>query len=203
MLDSREFQYKDELRTLINQQYRVSETTLVPELLSAAALSPELKTKIFNTAMDLVKAVRHGRKQALGVDSFLKEYALSTDEGIALMCLAEALLRVPDSPTINLLIKDKIAPADWRSHQGHSDSFFINATTWALMLTGKILSPEKASSSLSQALLSLVNRSSEGMLRLACDKAMRIMSKQFVMGRDIQEALDRANKLQAQGLRYS
>ena len=203
MLDSREFQYKDELRTLINQQYRVSETTLVPELLSAAALSPELKTKIFNTAMDLVKAVRHGRKQALGVDSFLKEYALSTDEGIALMCLAEALLRVPDSPTINLLIKDKIAPADWRSHQGHSDSFFINATTWALMLTGKILSPEKASSSLSQALLSLVNRSSEGMLRLACDKAMRIMSKQFVMGRDIQEALDRANKLQAQGYRYS
>ncbi|AHE67241.1 proline dehydrogenase [Legionella oakridgensis ATCC 33761 = DSM 21215] len=110
------------------------------------------------------------------------------------MCLAEALLRVPDTATVDRLIKDKIVAADWESHRGQSASFFVNATTWALMLTGKVLSPEKAESVLSKALMKVINRSSETVIRKAVDKAMRIMSKQFVMGRTIKEALTRAKK---------
>lgn len=119
------------------------------------------------------------------------------------MCLAEALLRVPDSATIDNLIKDKLAGGDWKSHRGQSDSFFVNATTWALMLTGKVLTPESAQTAVSKSLMKLINRSSEAVVRTAVDKAMRIMSKQFVMGRTIKEALTRAKKKEAQGYRYS
>lgn len=119
------------------------------------------------------------------------------------MCLAEALLRVPDNPTIDSLIKDKLTAADWKAHRGQSDSFFVNATTWALMLTGKVLTPEKADSMLSKALFKLLNRSGESVVRKAVDKAMRIMSKQFVTGRTIEEALVRAKKKEAIGYRYS
>lgn len=119
------------------------------------------------------------------------------------MCLAEALLRVPDSATIDNLIKDKLSGGDWKSHIGQSDSFFVNATTWALMLTGKILTPEKAQTTLAKSLMKLVNRSSEAVVRTAVDKAMRIMSKQFVKGRTIDEALNRAKKKEAHGYRFS
>lgn len=119
------------------------------------------------------------------------------------MCLAEALLRVPDNATIDGLIKDKLTSADWKSHRGQSESFFVNATTWALMLTGKVLTPERADSTLTKALFKLINRSGEGMVRKAVDTAMRIMSKQFVTGRTIIEALGRAKKKEARGYRYS
>ena len=203
MLDKHLLKYPEGLRAQITQMYRAPEYQVVSTLLEAAKLGPEMTSAIKLMANTLVEAVRVGRKKSVGIDSFLTEYSLSSDEGIALMCLAEALLRVPDNPTINHLIKDKIAPADWKAHQGNSDSFFINATTWALMLTGSMLSPEKASSRLSQALMTAVNRSGEGVVRLAADKAMRIMSKQFVMGRTITEALKRAKKKEAIGYRYS
>ncbi len=119
------------------------------------------------------------------------------------MCLAEALLRVPDNATVDNLIKDKLGKGDWKAHKGQSESFFVNATTWALMLTGKILTPEKAESTLSKALLKIINRSSESVVRTAVDKAMRIMSRQFVKGRTIQEALQRAQKKEALGYRFS
>ena len=119
------------------------------------------------------------------------------------MCLAEALLRVPDNLNIDLLIKDKLSNANWKSHQAQSHSFFVNATTWALIITGKVLSPEKAESVLTKSLLTLINRSSEGVVRAAVDQAMRIMSRQFVMGRTIEEALKRAEKKETVGYRYS
>ena len=203
MLDKCQLKYPEGIRAKINQMYRASELEVVSQLLEAAYLDANEVAAIRKTAMTLVQSVRVGRKKSMGIDSFLTEYSLSSDEGIALMCLAEALLRVPDNATIDSLIKDKIAAADWKSHQGNSDSFFINATTWALMLTGTVLSPEKASTRLSQAVLSLVNRSGEGVVRMASDKAMRIMSKQFVMGRTISEALKRAKKKEAEGYRYS
>ncbi|MGQ3888267.1 bifunctional proline dehydrogenase/L-glutamate gamma-semialdehyde dehydrogenase PutA [Legionella sp. CNM-1927-20] len=190
-------------RACINKAYRAREQTLVRELIDKAILSPETVKAIQNSAINLVEKVRAERKKSTGIDSFLTEYALSSDEGIALMCLAEALLRVPDNATIDSLIKDKLATADWKSHRGQSDSFFVNATTWALMLTGKVLTPERADSLLSKALLTLLNRSGEGVVRKAVEKAMRIMSKQFVMGRTISEALARAKKREAVGYRYS
>lgn len=203
MFDKRSLQFPQGLRASINDAYRASELDMISALIESAELDAAKTSAIRNLAIRLVEQVRSGRKKSMGIDSFLTQYALSSDEGIALMCLAEALLRVPDNPTIDSLIKDKIATADWNSHRGQSDSFFINATTWALMLTGKVLSPEKIESSLSRSMMTMVNRSGEGVVRLAADKAMRIMSKQFVMGRTIIEAIDRAKKKEEQGYRYS
>ena len=191
------------LRAIINAAYRTPELNSITALIQEATLTDIQVTKIHNQAALLVEQVRSERKKTTGIDSFLTEYALSSSEGIALMCLAEALLRVPDKATIDRLIKDKIAHANWASHSGQSDSFFINATTWALMLTGKVLTPEKAESSLSKVLMTLVNRSGESVIRKAVDTAMRIMSKQFVTGRTIQEALERAKKKETIGFRYS
>ena len=203
MLEKQALPLPEGVRAAINHAYRADELSLITELCNKADLEPEQLNAIKNTATHLVELVRSERKKTTGIDSFLTQYALSSEEGIALMCLAEALLRVPDSATIDDLIKDKLAGADWESHRGQSSSFFVNATTWALMLTGKVLTPEKAQSSLSKTLMKLVNRSSEAVVRAAVDKAMRIMSKQFVMGRTIKEALSRAKKREAQGYRYS
>lgn len=203
MLENRQLTTPEGLRAQLDYAYRGPELQMVQSLLEAAQLEPQLVKAIQSAAINLVESVRAGRKKSVGIDSFLTEYSLSSEEGIALMCLAEALLRVPDDPTINSLIKDKIASADWKSHQGQSDSFFINATTWALMLTGSVLAPEKAGSRLTQALMTLLNRPGEGVVRVAVEKGMRIMSKQFVMGRTIKEALKRAKKKEAQGYRYS
>lgn len=203
MLDKRSLQAPQGLRALINDVYRAPELDVVMGLIEQAYLDDASVGSIRNLATRLVEQVRAMRKKSTGIDSFLTQYALSSEEGIALMCLAEALLRVPDNPTIDNLIKDKIADADWKSHHGQSESFFVNATTWALMLTGKVLSPEKAGSNLSKTVLKLVNRSGEGVVRMAAEKAMRIMSKQFVMGRNIEEALERAKKKEALGYRYS
>ena len=203
MLERHSLQVPHGTRAKINHTYRIDEFTLINELLVKAALSETQLLAIEKIAIRLVEEVRAERRKSTGIDSFLTEYSLSSDEGIALMCLAEALLRVPDKATIDSLIKDKFSSANWSSHLGQSDSFFINATTWALMLTGKVLHPETAESRLSQALLKLLSRGSEGVVRTAVEKAMRIMGKQFVMGRTINEALTRAKKKEAVGYRYS
>ncbi|MDI9818404.1 bifunctional proline dehydrogenase/L-glutamate gamma-semialdehyde dehydrogenase PutA [Legionella sp. PL877] len=190
-------------RAQINKAYRIDELTLMTELIEKARLDTYQVAAIQNQATGFVEQVRAERKKSTGIDSFLNEYSLSSEEGIALMCLAEALLRVPDNATIDSLIKDKLTNADWESHRGQSESFFVNATTWALMLTGKVLTPERADTVLSKSLFKLINRSGEGVVRKAVDKAMRIMSKQFVTGRTIREALSRASKKEAKGYRYS
>lgn len=203
MLDRLPLQSPQGLRAAINDAYRKKEQHIVSTLIEEAAIDEKLTAAVNNVATRLVEKVRSERKKTTGIDSFLTQYALSSEEGIALMCLAEALLRVPDNATIDNLIKDKLANADWKAHSGQSSSFFVNATTWALMLTGKVLTPSKAESVLSKALMKVVNRSSESVVRTAVDKAMRIMSKQFVMGRTISEAISRAKKKEAIGYRYS
>lgn len=203
MLEKSQLTLPKGLRGRINSFYRAPEREVVSLLLEAAQLEPAMNQAVRQTATRLVEAVRTGRKKSVGIDSFLTQYSLSSEEGIALMCLAEALLRVPDDPTIHHLIKDKIGSVDWKLHQGQSDSFFVNATTWALMLTGSVLSPEKASTPLNQAVMAVLNRSGEGVVRMAVETGMRIMSKQFVMGRTIKEALKRAKKKEKQGYRYS
>lgn len=191
------------IRHSVNNLYRMDERTLLTALISKATVSDQQLSEIKMLATQLVQQVRTQRQKSTGIDSFLTEYALSSDEGIALMCLAEALLRVPDNATIDDLIKDKLTNADWKAHLGQSNSFFVNATTWALMLTGKVLNAETAESKLTQSIMKFVSRSGEGVVRKAVEKAMRIMSKQFVMGRTIQEAITRAKKKEAQGYRYS
>ncbi|OGV27955.1 MAG: bifunctional proline dehydrogenase/L-glutamate gamma-semialdehyde dehydrogenase [Legionellales bacterium RIFCSPHIGHO2_12_FULL_35_11] len=191
------------LRAEINNAYRAQETNIVNNLISYANLDAKVKEQVINLAGELVQSVRNSKKSGIGVDAILTEFPLSSDEGIALMCLAEALLRVPDTVTINDLIKDKIADADWHSHKGQSNSFFINAATWGLAITGKLLSDKKNESTFKKALLSLISRSGEGVVRIAANKAMRVMSKQFVMGRNIDEAIERAKEKELRGYRYS
>jgi RHH-type proline utilization regulon transcriptional repressor/proline dehydrogenase/delta 1-pyrroline-5-carboxylate dehydrogenase len=192
-------------RQPLRERYRADETAVVDELLAAAELPADALDRIAETARFLVTAVRQDRLGRGGIDAFLHEYSLSSQEGIALMCLAEALLRVPDADTVDRLIRDKIAGADWERHLGQSDSLFVNASTWALMLTGRVVKDEEAlpGRDLRGMLRRLVSRSGEPVVRQAVTAAMRILGRQFVMGRSIEEALERARQPERHGYRHS
>ena len=193
----------DLLRSRVRAAYRADESEVVEHLLSAAELPPEMRERIARRAGDLVRRVRAARVGQGGLDAFLHEYELSSPEGVVLMCLAEALLRIPDAETATLLIKDKLAEADWRKHLGSSDSLFVNASTWALMLTGRVVALDQDGADLAGVLRRLVARSGEPVIRQAVTQAMRILGRQFVMGRSIEEALERARGAEKRGYRYS
>jgi RHH-type proline utilization regulon transcriptional repressor/proline dehydrogenase/delta 1-pyrroline-5-carboxylate dehydrogenase len=178
------------LRTAITELYLADETALVNRLLTVAELTPERAASVVQTAADWVSRVRKLKDTQSALDAFMREYDLSSEEGVLLMCLAEALLRIPDDDTAEKLIADKLSEADWETHLGKSDSLFVNAGTWGLMLTGRLVRalPE-TSGSFRAAWSRLVNRSSEPVIRLAIRQAMRMMGSQFVMGRNIEEAL--------------
>ena len=152
-----------------------------------------------------VKLIQDARKRDVsGIDAFLHQYGLNTEEGIALMCLAEALLRVPDGRTADALIRDKIGEIDWREHLNESDSTFVNAATFSLMLTGEVLErPEQTQKALGRTLRGAMNRLGEPVIRQATFQAMRILGGQFVFGRTINEALKRAGPERARGLTHS
>src|ERR1044071_1306018 len=137
----------DSLRSRVRAAYRADESEVVEHLLNAAELPPKMLERIARRAADLVGRVRAVRVGQGGLDAFLHEYELSSREGVVLMCLAEALLRIPDAETADRLIKDKLADADWEKHLGSSDSFFVNASTWALMLTGRVVRLDRDSGS--------------------------------------------------------
>jgi RHH-type proline utilization regulon transcriptional repressor/proline dehydrogenase/delta 1-pyrroline-5-carboxylate dehydrogenase len=195
------------LRAAIGEANRRDEAAADAIILAAAKLSPAANQRIAATARRLVAEMRAKGPARGGIEAFLHEYQLSTPEGVALMCLAEALLRIPDNDTIDRLIRDKIAAADWQSHLGHSGSIFVNASTWALMLTGRMLRPQNLDDAgdhdFGHALHRLVARSGEPVVRQAVLAAMRILGRQFVMGRTIDEALDRARPAEQQGYRHS
>ena len=178
------------LRAAITELYLADETALVNRLLTVAELPPERAAQVVRTAADWVGRVRQLKDTQSALDAFMREYDLSSEEGVLLMCLAEALLRIPDDETAEKLIADKLSEADWETHLGKSDSLFVNAGTWGLMLTGRLVRalPE-TSGSFRAAWSRLVNRSSEPVIRLAIRQAMRMMGSQFVMGRTIDEAL--------------
>src|SRR4051794_35281937 len=190
------------LRAVIRDWYRLGETEVDARIVSASELPAEARDRIGITARRLVAAVRRKRIGG-GLDAFLHEYALSSQEGIALMCLAEALLRIPDAETVDRLIRDKIGSADWERHLGRSDSVFVNASTWGLMLTGRLVKSDVADRDLRGALRRLVSRSGEPVVRQAVTQAMRILGRQFVMGRTIEEALNRAKSAEKHGYRHS
>ena len=135
------------------------------------------------------------------MEVFLSAYGFSTKEGVALMCLAEALLRVPDAGTMDDLIRDKIAPHDWSAHSGGSSSIFVNASTWALMLTGKVL--DEGEGGIEGTLRAMVRRLGEPVIRTAVAAAMREMGEQFVLGRTIDEAVKRGKPFTQKGYLYS
>ncbi len=188
----------------INDSFLADEATLVRELSDAADPGAPGRKKIQATAAQLVSAVRKNSKADGGIEAFLQQYDLSSAEGVLLMCIAEALLRIPDADTADRLIADKITSAQWKNHLGASDSLFVNASTWGLMLTGQILSlDDVASSNPGQLLGKMVSRAGEPLVRTAMRQAMKIMGHQFVMGRTISEAIKRSRKNEVFPYRHS
>jgi len=187
------------LRAAITAAYRRPEPECVPLLLDQARLpNPE---KVHSLARRLVESLR-SKGNGGGVEALIQEFSLSSQEGVALMCLAEALLRIPDRATRDALIRDKIARGDWRSHMGSSDSVFVNAATWGLMLTGKLVAVN-SEQSLSRAVTRLIGKGGEPLIRKGVNMAMRMMGEQFVSGQTISEALANNRKMEAKGFGYS
>ena len=176
------------------------ESRAVREIIDAAGLTRADRESISARAVELVRTTRTRAGSSI-MQGFLAEYGLSTREGVALMCLAEALLRVPDTETIDALIEDKIGASDWAAHLGHSSSPLVNASTWALLLTGKVLGA--AEEGVAGALHEAVRRLGEPVIRAAVAQAMRELGHQFVLGRDMREARDRAAAMEAQGYSFS
>ncbi|TNE77506.1 MAG: bifunctional proline dehydrogenase/L-glutamate gamma-semialdehyde dehydrogenase PutA [Gammaproteobacteria bacterium] len=184
-----------ELRYRIRQDSHADERGMVEQLLSEPLLGDEPQQQALGLARRLVTACRADRHRAGTLESFLKEFGLSNREGIALMCLAEALLRVPDEATADRLIAEKIRDGDWASHRGHSDSLFVNASVWGLMLTGEVLPLEgEVTEDTPGWVMRLVNRLGEPVVRKAMMQAMRIMGSQYVMGRTLSEAMQRGHE---------
>ena len=189
------------LRAAITAAYRRPEPECVAALLPGATLPPGTVAQAEALAARLVTALRAKGTRGT-VEGLVREYSLSSQEGVALMCLAEALLRIPDPATRDALIRDKIGHGDWLAHVGHSPSLFVNAATWGLVVTGK-LTGAAPQTGLAAALTRLVARGGEPLIRRGVDLAMRMMGEQFVTGQTIQEALQRSRRLEARGYRYS
>src|SRR6185312_6705851 len=189
------------LRQAITAAYRRPEPECLPPLVEAAAIPPGMKPAVAATARKLIEALR-AKHKGTGVEGLVREYSLSSQEGIALMCLAEALLRIPDTATRDALIRHKVGHADWQSHLGSSHSLFVHAATWGLLLTGK-LTATASEVSLSSALARLLARGGEPLIRRGFNIAMRLMGEQFVLGQSIEEALANSRALTARGFRYS
>ena len=188
----------------VNDNYLADEQALVRKLAEEADPGESARSNIQATAEQLVRAVRKNQENDSGIEAFLQKYDLSSDEGVLLMCIAEALLRIPDADTADRLIADKITAAKWQDHIGTSDSLFVNASTWGLMLTGKILTMDDIGTGNPTRMLGkLVSQAGEPVVRAAMRQAMKIMGHQFVMGRTIGDALRRAMKKTDLPYRYS
>ncbi|MEZ8501189.1 bifunctional proline dehydrogenase/L-glutamate gamma-semialdehyde dehydrogenase PutA [Vibrio splendidus] len=193
----------DDLWTLISPLYMVDETQWLEQLLPLATPSESEKQQIADKTTSLIEAIRADKTSIQMIDALLLEYSLDTQEGILLMCLAEALMRIPDSATADALIRDKLSVADWKSHLKNSDSVFVNASTWGLMLTGKVVGLSSNEQSAGQAVNRLVNKLSEPVIRKAMHQAMKVMGHQFVLGRSIAEAQKNGKSMRDKGFTYS
>jgi RHH-type proline utilization regulon transcriptional repressor/proline dehydrogenase/delta 1-pyrroline-5-carboxylate dehydrogenase len=189
------------LRAAITAAYRRPEEECLPALLAAAQLPAQAAARAQALATKLVEALRTKPRGGI-VEGVIQEFALSSQEGVALMCLAEALLRIPDRATRDALIRDKISLGDWQAHLGHSPSLFVNAAAWGLMITGRLVGTS-SETGLTQALTRMIGRGGEPLIRKGVDMAMRLMGEQFVCGETIAEALANSRRLEARGFRYS
>jgi len=190
------------LRAAITGAYRKDEREAVHWLLTQPDGYAESRTDAQKLARKLVEAVRTKRTKSSGVDALMHEFSLSSEEGVALMCLAEALLRIPDHQTADRLIADKISKGDWKRHLGESPSLFVNAATWGLLITGKLVSTN-SEQGLASAMTKLIAKGGEPLIRKGVDLAMRMLGNQFVTGQTIDEALDNSRSNEERGYRYS
>ena len=191
-------------RARITAAWLRDETEALNDLLDQATLPDDEREQVIEQAVALVTRVRKRAKDQSMVESFMRQYDLSSEEGILLMCIAEALLRIPDRLTIDKLIRDKLGDADWRKHLGQSDSALVNASTWGLMLTGRLVNlGESTRKDFGGALRRLMQRLGDPTIRTAVRQAMRIMGYQFVMGETIEDALERSRKKENVHFRYS
>ncbi len=188
------------IRHQIDAMTYADQDVVLADLIRDAALSQSDRQRISDAAARLVDDIRSTTSPGM-MEVFLAEYGLSTDEGVALMCLAEALLRVPDADTIDALIEDKIAPSDWGRHLGHSSSSLVNASTWALLLTGRVLDDDQPGPV--RHLRAAIKRLGEPVIRTAVSRAMKEMGRQFVLGENINAAMERAAGMEKKGFTYS
>ncbi|PJI47906.1 MAG: trifunctional transcriptional regulator/proline dehydrogenase/L-glutamate gamma-semialdehyde dehydrogenase [Pseudomonas sp.] len=193
------------LRAAITAAYRRPETEALPMLLDLARLPKEQAGAASKMALGIAEKLRNqknaGGRQGL-VQGLLQEFSLSSQEGVALMCLAEALLRIPDKATRDALIRDKISNGNWSQHLGQSPSMFVNAASWGLLITGKLVSTH-TEAGMSSSLNRIIGKSGEPLIRKGVDMAMRLMGEQFVTGETIAEALANAVNMESRGFRYS
>ena len=182
--------------------YRTPEPVCVPPLIGEARIDAVASASVARLAGELIAKVRGGRTHSFGVEALMKEFALSSPEGVALMCLAESLLRIPDAHTRDLLIRDKLSHADWGAHVGASPSWFVNASAWGLLITGKLVATH-SEPGMAAALGRALACGGEPVIRQAMDLAMRLLGRQFVTGQTIEEALQHARPFEARGFFYS
>ncbi|WP_043530243.1 bifunctional proline dehydrogenase/L-glutamate gamma-semialdehyde dehydrogenase PutA [Litchfieldella xinjiangensis] len=205
MLDSAT--WNQDLATLfarVSDHYIVDENAYVAEQVKFLANDEEDFKRIAEKTAELVREVRQMDTAVDSIDELLQQYSLDTHEGLMLMCLAEAMLRIPDKATADALIEDKLGPADWKSYVGQSESWFVNASTWGLLMTGRVTTMDHPRDGKPANFINrLVNRMGEPVIRRAMVEAMKIMGKQFVLGRDIDEALKRSKPLFDKGYTYS
>ena len=193
----------DPLRATIRRAYCADETACVEGLLQDATLDPDQRSRVQGRAHKLAMRVRAAGGDRLGIEAFLQEYGLSTPEGVMLMCLAEALLRIPDPETADRLIRDKLGSGDWAGHLGRSGSLLVNASTWGLMLTGRFVQVDLDEDAVGSGVTRLVRRVGEPVVRTALQQAMRVLGRHFVLGQTIEQAIERAREAERRGYRYS
>ena len=179
--------------SLISPMHSVDESNYINQLLPLVHASREEQLKVESQTKRLIESLRADKKSIQMIDALLLEYSLDSQEGIILMCLAEALMRIPDTDTMNAFIRDKLSMADWQSHLESSDTLFVNASTWGLMLTGKVTNVKPISETPKDALKTLVNKFSEPVIRKMMKQAMKVMGHQFILGEDIQKALNKSD----------
>lgn len=190
------------LRQAVTDAYRRDEMEAVQDMLQRAQMSDDERANAAQLARRLVTQVRASRTKASGVDALMHEFSLSSEEGVALMCLAEALLRIPDKATRDKLIADKLSDGNWKSHLNNSPSLFVNAAAWGLLVTGK-LTNQTSEQSLSAALTRMMGKGGAPLIRKGVDYAMRLLGKQFVTGQTIEEALKNGKEREKLGYRFS
>lgn len=189
------------LRQAITDAYRRDEIEAVQDMLQRAQMTDEERNAASELARRLVTQVRASRTKASGVDALMHEFSLSSEEGVALMCLAEALLRIPDNATRDRLIADKISEGNWKSHLNNSPSLFVNAAAWGLLITGKLTATNDKQ--MSSALSRLISKGGAPLIRQGVNYAMRLLGKQFVTGQTIEEALQNGKEREKMGYRFS
>ena len=198
-------QAPDTLFARVSDHYLVDEDAYVAELVALLSAEANDAKRIGDQTAELVREIRTMDTAVDSIDELLQQYSLNTQEGVLLMCLAEALLRIPDKDTADALIEDKLGVADWKSHLGQSESWFVNASTWGLLMTGNVIKMDlpKEDGKPATFINRMVNRLGEPVIRRAMYQAMKIMGKQFVLGRDIKEALKRSQPQFDKGYTYS